>query len=232
MSCGDFDANILREQCKKYGTPEPRLFSRWLNIKDMALQEEAHRHNDVDVVELAESLDGMNRISRHFGIPGIDGIQLHHFGMYDTSKIAMIFLYLVRTHGYRLKPTTIGDPSDRTRTDPRPTTNSVRSGIKVRDFWDRAGAIDDIVIAAIRAIDQPLTCNDFNIRARRMLVALSREGLMSEELQLLTGWAQKKGRSSETTWWVERVLKARCEHHKIIVKGKGKWIIVKGKEKG
>lgn len=134
VCCGDFDANSLYKMHTLYDLTVPEFLCRWVNLKDAVLRIEHDRLPSVEVGELAVKLDGMNRLADYLQIPGIHesvGMELHHLGMYDTTKISMILVHLILHQGYvvretatrnimtgkwkALKGPTIREFSDRTR---------------------------------------------------------------------------------------------------------------------
>jgi hypothetical protein len=95
---GDFDPVALTEQCEFCNIPALPLFSRWLNLKDKALQEEAIQDPTADLVVLAKKLYRMNGIANYFGVPDADA-HLHHLGITTRKKSRRSFSISSRLEG-------------------------------------------------------------------------------------------------------------------------------------
>merc|ERR1719221_2089344 len=90
----------------------PAFLSRWVNLKDAVLKHECERIPSADAKELADKLDGMNMLADYLQVPNVHeavGIEHHHLGMYDTTKIAMILNHLVVSQGFVVRETATRD---------------------------------------------------------------------------------------------------------------------------
>jgi len=108
VCCGDFDANALYQMHTLYDLTVPDFLGRWVNLKDAVLRIEHDRLPSVNMGELAVKLDGLNRLADYLQVPGIHesvGMELHHLGMYDTTKLAMILVHLILRQGYVVRET-------------------------------------------------------------------------------------------------------------------------------
>lgn len=104
VHCGDFDANALKRELKE---GLPWLFTRWCNLKDLCFDFEMKKRYGGKLpdfsqhghapVKLAFKLGGMNRMAGFFHTPPVPGDdpELHHLGMYDTTKIAFTLLWVL-----------------------------------------------------------------------------------------------------------------------------------------
>eukprot|EP00927_Polykrikos_kofoidii_P085158 TRINITY_DN9181_c1_g1_i1.p1 TRINITY_DN9181_c1_g1~~TRINITY_DN9181_c1_g1_i1.p1 ORF type:complete len:463 (-),score=66.50 TRINITY_DN9181_c1_g1_i1:20-1408(-) len=151
VSCGDFDANSLYAMHTHYDLTVPEFLGRWVNLKDAVLKFEYDRLPSVEVGELAMKIDGMNRLADYLQIPGIHesvGLELHHLGMYDTTKIAMILVHLILCQGYVVRETaTRNIMTGKWKALKGPTVRefSVRTmkGPTIRKFSDRTRNVSD-----------------------------------------------------------------------------------------
>lgn len=128
VCCGDFDARALRRMLDHHRMPRPAFLQRWVNLKDAVFNREHARLKPADPTELATSLDGMNKLADYLEVPGIHegvGMELHHLGMHDTTKIAMTLVFLIVQQGLVLRATTWT------------SAGSLKGALHVRDFSAR-----------------------------------------------------------------------------------------------